>query len=302
MKKILLIIISYFFIFEIYALDKIAEFENKKEENCFFIRKETELDPMEDSTGTGLKIDDSGYFFVIQSDMNILYKLNMKDYSLTKMHDTLFLEWACEGINTISDNYIFCSGLKGRFQILDRDYNIKSKIRLFDLGIDINTKNAYYNEENDVILFTDRNSNIHSIINPGLDDEQNKKNYRDPEQTKKLFSKNSEYGKKGLVIDDCKLYINNKIYFWGNANINNYQYLIGSMNIYVTNYYTDEEVLKYKIKTNDEQFESAAVHPSGDIYILRMNWNTNTHNLYRIENTWDPQWRAQWYKDHPDAN
>lgn len=50
-----------------------------------------------------------------------------------------------------------------------------------------------------------------------------------------------------------------------------------------------------------EQFESAAVHPSGDIYILRMNWQTNTHNLYYVENTWDLQWREQWYKEHPEA-
>ena len=51
----------------------------------------------------------------------------------------------------------------------------------------------------------------------------------------------------------------------------------------------------------NEQIESIAIHPSGDIYILRMNWQTNTHNLYYIENTWDPEWREQWYKDHPSA-
>ena len=216
------------------------------------------------------------------------------------MHDTLFLEWACEGINTISDNYIFCSGLKGRFQILDRDYNIKSKIRLFDLGIDINTKNAYYNEENDVILFTDRNSNIHSIINPGLDDEQNKKNYRDPEQTKKLFSKDGEYGKKGLVIEGKLLFVNGVSHYWGGDLINNILYFVSAPKIYL---FENNEVSKtIDISFDgDEQFESAAVHPSGDIYILRMNWSTNTHNLYRIENTWDTEWREQWYKEHPEA-
>ena len=25
-----------------------------------------------------------------------------------------------------------------------------------------------------------------------------------------------------------------------------------------------------------------------------MNWTTNTHTLWRIENTWDPEWREQW--------
>ena len=37
---------------------------------------------------------------------------------------------------------------------------------------------------------------------------------------------------------------------------------------------------------------------SGDIYILRINWQTNKHTLYYIENTWDPQWHEQWYKEH----
>ncbi|SEQ07123.1 hypothetical protein SAMN04487977_102388 [Treponema bryantii] len=49
---------------------------------------------------------------------------------------------------------------------------------------------------------------------------------------------------------------------------------------------------------NDEEIESIAIHPSGDIYILRINWQTNKHTLYCIENTWDPQWREQWYKEH----
>ena len=32
--------------------------------------------------------------------------------------------------------------------------------------------------------------------------------------------------------------------------------------------------------------------------LLRINWQTNKHTLYYIENTWDPQWRKQWYKEH----
>ena len=48
----------------------------------------------------------------------------------------------------------------------------------------------------------------------------------------------------------------------------------------------------------NEEFESVSIHPSGDIYILSMNWSTNKHNLYRIKNTWDPAWRSKWYSDH----
>ena len=61
--------------------------------------------------------------------------------------------------------------------------------------------------------------------------------------------------------------------------------------------------LNHMVKTskNTSQFKLTAIHPSGDIYILNMNWQTNTHNLYYIKNTWDPEFREQWYKDHPDS-
>ena len=37
---------------------------------------------------------------------------------------------------------------------------------------------------------------------------------------------------------------------------------------------------------------------SGDIYVLRYNENTRVHTLYRIQNTWDPIWRNEWYSVH----
>ncbi len=70
-------------------------------------------------------------------------------------------------------------------------------------------------------------------------------------------------------------------------------YTSDAPNIYL---FKNNELIKtMKVYSENEQFESVAVHPSGDIYVLRMNWQTNKHSLYRIENTWDPEWRTQWY-------
>ena len=83
------------------------------------------------------------------------------------------------------------------------------------------------------------------------------------------------------------------------AQVNGYMFYTLDSNIYI---YKNNEILKtLNLSSENESLESVAVHPCGDIYILRMNWQTNTHNLYYIENSWDPEWREQWYKKHPDA-
>ena len=40
----------------------------------------------------------------------------------------------------------------------------------------------------------------------------------------------------------------------------------------------------YFVLAENEEIESSAIHPSGDCFILAINWNTNTHTLYRMEN------------------
>ena len=102
------------------------------------------------------------------------------------------------------------------------------------------------------------------------------------------------YKEKFLTVDG-------QVYYWEGKTIGkaDYQILQGNR-VYI---YGIGSTIKIQCsdKDNLEQIESIAIHPSGDIYVLRMNWTTNTHNLYRIENTWDPEWRASWYDAHPDA-
>ena len=106
-------------------------------------------------------------------------------------------------------------------------------------------------------------------------------------------------GVKIRVTNSNNIFINGNFHFWKQDELGNYRYQKVTNNYFLV-YNKDNIEEKYRIKFPDdtEVIESSALHPSGDIYVLRMNWNTNTHNLYCIENTWDPQWRAQWYKEH----
>ena len=293
MKKILFSIICiliFGLIFaEDYKLVKLHEFENKKESGYFFIRPENGLSAYEDVTGNSLKIDSDGKIYVYQEDTRIIYNLDTSDYSLKNRKDFgLFPGTAFMSVD---------KGLLG-FQVYENGFFIideKSGKKIVDIqNLNAPILASYYSKENNVFLYKDFDYIIHSIINPGTDAAENKKNYRSPVQTTSLFSKNSEYGKKGIVIEDDALYVNGEPYYWYGAQVNGYMFYISAPNIYLsTNDGSIDDTIN--LYSENEQFESAAVHPSGDIYVLRMNWKTNKHTLYCIENTWDPQWREQWY-------
>lgn len=298
MKKQILFFLSLLFVYTIFAENKeskIVCYENSKE--GIYIRKSQDVNPYDDETGNKLYFTDDGKLVIYQIDSQIVFSFENANYQVINEKKDYKLPFlSCLRVLG-KEVYIFQNQYNNCFAISEKTGEKKFYIEEYDISIN----GIYYNEEQNILFFTDKNSNIHSIINPGMDDEQNKKNYRNPEQTRELFSKDSEYGKKGLVIDGKKLIISGSGFFWRNPNINGKQYACyddsfsiweGRSKIYGEDY----------SKKTDEEFESAAVHPSGDIYVLRMNWSTNTHNLYRIENTWDPEWREQWYKEHPEAN
>ncbi len=300
MKKIIITILfaltSSVLLGENYKIKKLHEFENKNEAGYLYIIPNEKLDPYEGVTGNMIKIDSKGKFYIYQEDNRIIYNIDNRNYKVVnkityKLLPTtsfMFVEDGMLGFQIYGDGF-FIIDEKTNNKIVDID-NLNTFI-----------KSTYYSKSENIFLFTDKSSNIHSIIHPCLDEEENKKNYRTPEETRELFSENSEYGKKGIVIDGKKLFINGKIYYWKNILVNKSRYIIGEDNIYIKDNVQNKVILTIPVAFNSEQFESAAVHPSGDIYILRMNRQTNTHNLYCIENTWDPEWREQWYKEHPEA-
>lgn len=277
-----------------FEMKLIAKLQNKKETNFLYILPKEKLDSYEGVTGNNIKIDSKGKLYVYQEDTRIVYNIdtkndrliNKKDYKLLPTTSLMFVEDGLLGFQ------IYGNG----FFIIDEQTNNKI-VEIENLNTFI--KSAYYSKKENIFLFTDDESNIHSIIHPSIDSKNNKNNYRTPDQTRKIFSENSEYGKKGFIISDNALYLNGIIYYWYGSQVNGYMFYNLDSDVYI---FKNNEIFKtFSLFSENELLESIAIHPSGDIYILRMNWQTNTHNLYYIENTWDPEWREQWYKDHPSA-
>ena len=289
---LLLLLISCLYAQE--NLKKLSSFEHKKEEGYLFKRDASELGTEFDETGNGLLIDDAGNVYIVQCDMQKLYRVNIPENKLIFLKDLDFLEHGSEGISKITENYYFCTGRLGRFKLLDKDFNMKFKIRMVDWDIWLNTAESYYDETTNILFFRDNDSNMHSIVHPGMNDEENRKNYKTPEETLKLFD--SEYDMKNLgLYKDKYLTVDGQVYYWAGTTINHINYQIfDNRKVNVWN----EDFLEIYCTSDDEEIESIAIHPCGDIYILRINWETNTHNLYCIENTWDPQWREEWYTKH----
>ncbi len=299
MKKILVTVITLLiatsFFAQEYPLIKVAEFENKREEGYFFIRMPENVAPNDDATGSGLKFDEKGNCYMIQTDMSIMYQFDISKNSLVKLANLNFLELGAEGITTIRESKFFCSGMMGRFKLLDEKFNYIFKINMLDWNVRLDTRSAYYDEEINILLFTDSQYKLHSIVNPGMDEAQNKANYRNPEETIALFESGTDL--QGLTRDEKGRIYKNGVYIGPNFTpvVGKYRYEWSSFSLGISD--GKELLLKERIKLprqRNEIYESTAVHPSGDIYLLRYNKETDKHILYKIENTWDLEAKKAW--------
>ena len=281
-------------------LIKIAEFQNNS------VNKETismRLDVgNDDISGNTMLISSKGKIFIHCRDKNEVFCFDNKNKILNPLFDTNFLPAPnFAHFNQITDNYYFFFGYSGNFYLIDKEYNLKASISiLHNWNIRTYYNEAFYDEITDMFFFIDGKKELHSIIHPSLDENQNQKNYRNADETKKLLE-SGEYAphlscndKGALILDGWNGY------YWYGEKINRicYQYVDEKrVSVFVPN-----NTQRFNFSSDDEQVESIAFHPSGDIYVLRMNWQTNTHNLYRVENTWDPQWRKEWYENHETEN
>ena len=303
MRKIILLIILFIvsdlFAQESYKANTICEFKNKREQGFLFSRKWSEISEAEDDiTGNGIKIDENGNIYFINSDMHIIYLFEEESKQLRFIKDINFLETGCEGISKITDKYYFCTGTWGRFKLLDKEFNFKFKIKMLDWGMRLDTGESYYDEATNILFFRDSKQNIHSIVHPGMNEEENRKNYKNPDETLEMIRSGKDTKNLGLYKDKY-LTVNGQVYYWIGTTINKINYQIFQNR--EVDIWNDND-LEIDCTSQDEDIESIAIHPSGDIYILRMNWQTNTHNLYYVENTWDPQWRKEWYENHETEN
>ncbi|MBQ0167160.1 MAG: hypothetical protein KBT02_08640 [Treponema sp.] len=283
---------------EDHPLVKLFEFENKNELGQFFKRPDSEIGPYEEKgSGSGILIDTEGNAYMVQSDLYVINNFNLENGKRTFLHDLDFLN--CEvGFNAITEKYYFFDGgTSGRAKLYDKNFNLIFSVNLLSWPLRLSVKGTYYDEQCDVLFFRDSNSNLYSIEHPSMNEAENKANFKGPTETIEML--NSGKYAPHLTTKNNSLWIDGLSYYWPGKKINKicYQYVDESnITIFVPN-----NTQRFDFRSPDEQIESITIHPCGDIYVLRMNWNTNTHILYRVKNTWDPEWRASWYAEHPDA-
>ncbi len=269
------------------SITKVKEFENKREEGQLYYNIYSDEAP----TGNSMRIDVDGNIYIYQRDIGILYTLNSKSYEINKT-DYLKLQ------NFLSFMYAYKNYLGFHKSIYDylaiEKKSGKLKFEVNNLNFEINA--AYYDEDSDVLFLTDRSGNIYSVINPENDNQKNEANYHNPNETEEIFSKNGSYSDKNIYIENNALYKNGSVYYFYGSQVNGYNFYLLDTTMYI--YLKNELFKEINLRSKMEIFESAAVHPCGDIYILRFNETQNRHILYRIENTWDSAWRKQWYKEH----
>lgn len=303
----LFIIVSCFLFAEDYKLEKIIEFKQGKFEEGLYIRKNEEVAPYDDFTAQYINFDKNGSLYFFQNDSARIIKLSNSSIE-EKCQIKGFEKWPCDLF--YGEDYFIISGMGDGCH----KFSFNGK-RLFEVHISsfigkfTEIKSFYYDEETDILFLQDKNDQLYSIINPGLNEEQNKKNFKTPEETLAMLNE-GKYAPHLEIREELNwqkksknyLYIDGKRERWGKAyEIGKYICSVIPEDHYINLYDGKNRVEAHYELPNGEQLESNAFHPCGDVYFLTMNWTTNTHNLYRIENTWDPEWREQWYKEHPEA-
>ena len=162
-------------------------------------------------------------------------------------------------------------------------------------GISLESKAFHYDLKSDTLFIYDYDSNIHCILHPSMDQGQNRKNYRSPEQTLKMIE-NKEFGSHIELYKNKYLIIDGTITPWNTVWHGDYRYqVVDGYKVSLWNGSSSE--INFEKKA-DEIVESTAIHPCGDVYRLVYNKKTNLHTLYCVENTWDTKWRKQWFKTH----
>ena len=280
-----------------YEIKKVQEFPMGNYQQGLYLRKYEEVAPQDDFTKNYLIFTKNGDLRIYQADSSRMIYLS-KDFKIEKEQKMNLLISPYNSMYT--DNYLLMSDMSGRMYLFDKDLKQKAYFETFDVFNTDSTSlwlaETYYDEATDILFFRDTSKNMHSIVHPGMNDTENRKNYKNPDQTLELFG--TEVTINGTTIRVTKsgsLFVNGNYTYWGQLDVGNYVYQNNHNNFLVYEKVNPRNNFHINISDDVEEIESAAVHPSGDIYILRMNWQTNKHTLYCIENTWDPEWREQWY-------
>jgi len=305
MKKkiyfLILFIISTILTAEEVKFIKITEFNNNPiDAKTISMRLDVDDD---DISGNTMLISSEGKIFIHCRDKNEVFYFDNVNKKLYPVFDTNFLPAATfASFYQITNNHYLFFGHNGNFYLVDKDYNLISSISFLH-NWDIRTyfDTAFYDEDNDTLFFIDEDKGIHSILHPSLDENENKKNYYESSTTMAKLG----LGKYAphLTIDKKRyLYIDSVKYSKGYYDYEVYEtknYIISLINenCYINVYDRTKSKYFYYTVPENEKIESITYHPNGDWYFLTINWSTNKHTLWRIENIWDLEWRTQWYKN-----
>ena len=286
-------------------LIKIAEFQNDPNNNeTISIRSDVGDD---DISGNTMLISSKGEILIHCRDKNEVFYFDYGDKKLYPLFDTNFLPAPNFAyFNQITKSHYFFFGNNGNFYLVDKDFNLTANINfLYNWDVRTYFDAALYDEDSDTLFFIDKDKGIHSIEHPSLDENINQKNYRDSSETMTRIG-NDEYAPHLTIDKKRKLYIDGVIFAKGYYDyefyeINDYKVSLINEDYHINVYDGNKRQFLYYTIPENEKIESITYHPNGDWYFLTINWTTNMHTLWRIENTWDTKWREQWYKDHPSA-
>lgn len=270
-----------------YMSKEVWSYANERKTGYLYYDKSNTEEP----TGNRFDFDEKGTMIVQQIDQGCIYFLNGDYHAIDQV--VRISSDIRSGLSNANAGYIlFAVGDDITYMAYNGE--IKFAIQPYQFIEGVIFKSFMYFSE--VLFFTDDDNRLHCVLHPSLDQETNKANYRDPEQTKMLFAKDAQVDLQGLSMDDKGvLYLNGTKVYWHGIQINKYKYqIVDSDHINLS----DGKVgtLVSTVTNSDEIGESIAIHPSGDIYFLRFSESQNKHILYKIENTWDPVYRANWYK------
>ena len=297
-KTIVTILLFCSFIHFLYSdectLIKVKEIKNDK--TSFYLRKE--VNAYDDNSGNSMFFDSEGNLYGYNIDQSRIFRFD-EFYDVKKDAYLGFGPYVLD-FSPYKHGFMI-SFFTGAVFYYDYNFTNKFQVHMQNINkVDNPSYKSYYDELSDILFFKGKDNKLCCIEHPSLDENQNQKNYRNAEETRKLLE-SGEYAphlscndKGALILDGWNGY------YWYGEKINRicYQYVDEKrVSVFVPN-----NTQRFNFSSDDEQVESIAFHPSGDIYVLRMNWQTNTHNLYRIENTWDPQWRKEWYENHETEN
>jgi len=291
-KKHIAIFFIMFLAIGIYAqttssIQTLHLFENMKTKgNLFYIENPYS------ATGNGLGISPEGRIYIFQCDQKLIYELDNNTFNAIEIYD--FHLPAESGFTNISELYFELSTSIYTHVAINRETGeYRFKVNVYP----IEPERYFYYEKSDILFFVDNKYKLYSIVSPSMDQEKNKTNYRDHEATMKLFEPGSGVDLQGLTLDAKGfLYVNGIKYYWHGVQEGKHKYQIVDNKLVSISDGIKSFTLS-TVSSDNEISESTEIHPSGDIYFLTHYTSTNKHILYRIENTWDPVYRAEWYKN-----